>query len=294
MWSGISPTRVPLTLAIAVAIGGAIVSYGPMDIRGSLLENNRADNGGALYPRWANARMTIFRSVLRNNRARNPAQGWGGAILAWDGAPVSVEASDIYGNTAFAGGGIYNFGNSLLILSGGTRLRENVAEHWGGGVLNKSGMVALDGAILSDNSAAYGGGIENDGTATLLNVTLSGNRATDSGGGLDNWGSAALTNTTLSGNGATYGGGIENAAWSEATLLNVALSGNAATYGGGIDGDRNGRLTVRNTIVVDSPGGGNCSGRVKGSICPVTLAAALAMGGITSRPFWAHSAITMG
>ena len=42
--------------------------------------------------------------------------GWGGAVLAWDGAPVTIERSDISGNLARVGGGIYNFANSVLML----------------------------------------------------------------------------------------------------------------------------------------------------------------------------------
>jgi hypothetical protein len=50
----------------------------------------------------------IVGSVLRNNQATDTTDGWGGALLAWDGAPVTIEGSDIYSNTAQSGGAIYN------------------------------------------------------------------------------------------------------------------------------------------------------------------------------------------
>src|SRR5205823_770532 len=104
----------------------AIVSYGPLHITNSLLEGNRAANGGALYPRWSNAQTTIVGSLLRNNHATDTTNGWGGAMLAWDGAPVTIQASDIYSNTGRQGGAIFNWANSVLYLSG-TRLRNNTA-----------------------------------------------------------------------------------------------------------------------------------------------------------------------
>jgi hypothetical protein len=217
----------------AAASGGAILSYGPLTITNSLLEGNRALNGGALYPRYGGARTLIVNSVLRNNQAIGTNDGWGGALLAWDGAPVTIEGSDIYGNRAQIGGGIYNFANSMVTLLGNTRLRDNIASDSGGGGLYNAGTATLTNVTLSGNSAlGDGGGILNTGTATLTNVTLSGNSA-GTGGGLANAGTATLTNVTLSGNNsAGFGGGVYDAG--TATLSNVTLSGNSAESGGGL------------------------------------------------------------
>jgi hypothetical protein len=246
----------------ASASGGAIVSYGELHIDNSLLEGNRAHNGGALYPRFANARTVIVNSVLRNNRTIGTTEGYGGAILAWDGARVEVHHSDIYSNTAQVGGAIYNYANSVLFLDGGTRLRDNVTIYDGGGIFN-AGTATLTNVTLNGNSTTnYGGGIDNfSGTATLTNVTLSGNRA-DFGGGIFNRGTATLTNATLSGNSGILGGGVRNLG--TATLTNVTLSGNSAPSGGGILRDY-GTVALKNTIVANSPAGGNCSGGVTNS-----------------------------
>jgi hypothetical protein len=169
----------------AQASGGAIVSYGPLYITNSVLEGNRAANGGALYPRWSNARTSIANSVLRNNRTTDTTNGAGGAILAWDGAPVYLEFSDIYSNTAALGGGIYNFAHSLLFLNSGTRLHDNAASHSGGGILNDEGAtMTVINTTFSGNSASRGGGISNVefGRMTLTNATLIYN----SSGALDN------------------------------------------------------------------------------------------------------------
>ena len=130
----------------AALSGGAILSLGPLTISNSLLEGNTALNGGALYPRFAGARTTIVNSVLRNNQATDTTDGWGGAILAWDGAPVTIDNSDIISNTAISGGGIYNVANSVLTLQNNTRLRNNVVVKWGGGLYN-DGTATLSHAI---------------------------------------------------------------------------------------------------------------------------------------------------
>jgi hypothetical protein len=324
----------------ATLSGGAILSYGPLTITNSVLEGNTALNGGALYPRFAGAQTVIVNSVLRNNRTTSTTDGWGGALLAWDGAPVTIEASDIYSNTARSGGAIYNT-HSVLTLRSNTRLRDNIAGYSGGGLYNQAGTATLTNVTLSGNSAEYygggifnvdgtasltnvtlsgnrtltdggglyndltgtatldnvtlssntapnsnGGGIFNRGTATLDNVTLSGNGAFGDGGGLYNFGVATLTNVTLSGSLASFnggglynsgsvtltnvtlssnstsgsGGGIYNSTGTT-TLTNVTLKGNWARTGGGISRE-NGSLKVKNTIVANSPVGGDCAGAV--------------------------------
>ena len=250
----------------ATASGGAILSYGPLTITNSVLENNQALNGGALYPRFAGARTMIVGSVLRDNQATDTTNGWGGAILAWDGAPIAIEGSDIYSNTARFGGAIYNYAHSVLTLRSNTRLRYNATALFGGGLYN-AGTATLTDVTLSGNAAGEGGGLDNEGMATLDNVTVSGNSSQNVGGGLFNGtnlnseGTATLTNVTFSGNSAqNVGGGISNLN-STASLTNVTLSGNTAGDGGGIDQD-GGSVTVKNTIVANSPSGGNCAGAV--------------------------------
>jgi poly(3-hydroxybutyrate) depolymerase len=218
------------------ASGGAIVSYGALTITDSLLEGNKALNGGALYPRWPGALTTIQNSVLRNNQATDTSNGWGGAILAWDGAQVTILDSEIYNNTAQIGGGIYNFDNSLLSIVEST-LRNNHAAASGGGLFNAGKAFAyLEGVTLNGNSSGdTGGAWMNYGSATVVNSTVSTNAAVNDGGGLDNWGSVRMWNVTLSGNSAASGGGIYNF-----DALSVVI--------------------LENSIVANSPSGGNCAG----------------------------------
>jgi hypothetical protein len=267
--------------------GGAIVSTGPLTITNCLFEGNRALNGGALYPKFPSAPTTIVNSVLRDNHATDiTTNGWGGAILAFGGAPVTIERSDISTNSAQDGGGIYIFPASSVTLNGST-LHDNKASGNGGGVYALNGGTAtLTNVTLSGNRGNSGGGFYSyDSTATLTNVTLSGNSAISSGGGLHtDRGTATLTNATFNGNSAGEGGGISNYNGT-ATLTNVTLSGNSANDGGGLY-NFNGTATLvnvtmsgnsaissgggiyqlgvvkilalKNSIVANSPTGRNC------------------------------------
>jgi hypothetical protein len=188
--------RATIRNSVSALSGGAIVSYGPLTVLDSVLEDNEALNGGAIYPRFPPAQTTISGSVLRFNKATDGTNGWGGAMLLWDGAPVSIEKSDIYGNTARLGGAIYVFPNSFVVLNSST-LRNNVAKD--GGALYNYQKVTLVNVTLSTNGAsATGGGLFNESgsSATLTNVTLSGNTA-NSGAGIANFGFAQLANTII-------------------------------------------------------------------------------------------------
>ena len=97
--------------------GGAIVSYGPLNILDSTLTGNTAINGGALYLRFPGSQTNIVHSTLDNNHAiGGSSYGKGGAILLWDGAMVTIQGSDIDDNTAYNGAGSYITDNSSLIL----------------------------------------------------------------------------------------------------------------------------------------------------------------------------------
>jgi sugar lactone lactonase YvrE len=248
----------------STASGGAIVSTGPLTIINSLLDANQALNGGALYPRFPGAPTKIVNTVLRDNYATDTTNGWGGAILAWDGVPVTIEGGEISGNGARQGGGIYHFGNSVLTLRNGASVHHNRATSAGGGIYTYSGTALLTNVNISSNGAGAGGGLfKYTGTATLSDVGLSHNTATYSGGGLYNEsgtatvtngtitynqaeaesggglysgsGTATLTNVTLSNNDAALdGGGLYNSYNSTATLTNVTLSSNNADNGGGL------------------------------------------------------------
>src|SRR5262249_1078521 len=122
--------------------------------------------------------------------------------------------------------------------------------------------------LFGNSARSYGGGILNAGTVTLANCTLSSNSARW-GGGILNAGTVTLVNCSLDGNAVTYyGGGIYNGSYSTATLANCTLSSNSARNGGGgIWIENISRVILNNSIVANSPQGGDISnaGILRGS-----------------------------
>ena len=150
-------------------------------------------------------------------------------------------------------------------------------------------LTIADGAGAVTTVGRQGGGINNDGTLEVVNVTFSGNQA-ESGGGIDNglFSKLKVTNSTFSGNSAVGGGGIYNRSGPlEVTnntfsnnsasnsgggiyhvstvdmvkVTNSTFSGNSADEGSGIYNNGSPtRVTLSNTILANSPSGGNCLG----------------------------------
>jgi|GEM_PF-1019801 len=139
------------------------------------------------------ASLTLEEVVVTNGRTDDD----GGAIFNSVASRVVVRQSTLSGNTADAGGGLYNRGVSTFIAS-----------------------------TVSGNAAnSTGGGVENADSATLRleNSTVSGNGAALRGGGINNGVASDLTirHSTLAGNGADDGGGIHN----DVFFLRLAISG---------------------------------------------------------------------
>jgi CSLREA domain-containing protein len=123
-----------------------------------------------------------------------------------------------------------------------------------------SGTITLVGSQLPNITAA-GGALTIDGTGKT--VTISGNNAVrvavvDAGASL------TLNNLTIANGIATgdYGGGINNLG--TLSITNSTFSNNSADLGtsGGISNTDSGTVTLRNTIVANSVGAGNCSGTI--------------------------------
>ena len=222
--------------------GGAIVNYGSLTISQSTFEDNAGANGGAVYPRWSGSRTVVDHSIFRRNRTTSATDGWGGAFLLWDGAPLVIQDSLIEENSATYGGGLFNFPASSIVMTR-TVVRANTAQY-GAGIYNERATLTMSDSMLLGNTAVrYGGGIDNRGGAVAIQGgVLNENHVTyleGTGGAVNNWyaynaatgqqiqGTLAMTDTTASTNDAGQrGGGIFNTgtAW----LTRVTLDHNSA------------------------------------------------------------------
>ncbi len=197
------------------------------------------DSGGGIYNKGT---LNVTNSIFSNNRA-------GGS----SGDPGVI----------FGGGGIANYSTATVTNS---TFFTNSATYYGGGILNYPGAtLTVVNSTFAGNGLplASGGGIDNLGAATVTNSTFSDNH-TGTGAGISNNGTLNVTNSTFSGNSATgAGGGIANYNGTT-TVTNCSFSGNSGGFGGGIY-HQAGTVNVTNSIVANSPSGGNCSGTLVGS-----------------------------
>ncbi len=139
----------------------------------------------------------------------------------------------------------------------------------GGGAIRNDGTLLLNQSTVSLSSASVGGGIlsTNASSLVVLGSTLTGNAAL-TGGGIANRGSTLkIINSTLFNNSATDsaatsgGGAIEIGLSTSVTqIINSTIAGNNAftSSKSGIY-QKDGTLTVQNTIVANNTGGGNCA-----------------------------------
>jgi predicted outer membrane repeat protein len=214
--------------------GGAIINYGPLTINNSLFELNQGGNGGALFLRFPNGYAVISNSTFRGNNTTSETEGWGGAILLWDGAAVTLHASRLEGNQAVSGGAINNrFANSSITIDQNSVLQGNSATDSGGAIYTL-GSSTLNNSTFTLNTAYDGGGIYNGGSSGILQgfgLTFSQNSAGFFGGAIDNFADLFISGSTFVQNSASHGGVIGNS--DNAFISSSTLSGNSAVLTGG-------------------------------------------------------------
>ncbi len=256
------------------SLGGGIRNAGALTLSNTTVSGNSATFGGGIYQ--SGGGLILNSSTVSGNSA--PLEGGG---INNDLGTVTLNSSTVSGNSGSPGGGVYSTGTLNLIgstvannssssnggglSSPGTMtltssvVSGNTALNDGGGIYS-TGAATLNSSTVSGNSADFGGGICNcGGTLILTSSTVSGNSAaTGYGGGIYNDGTLTLTSSTASGNSATYGGGIFNNTSGTLDVNSSTVSGNSADFGGG--GIYNsGTSKIKNTIVANSPSGGNCT-----------------------------------
>ncbi len=174
------------------------------------------------------ASSSIRRSLLEDNRAGT----LGGAIYA---AELELEDTQIVGNSADAGGGIFIDANAdytsspLSVTLTDTTVEDNVSHSNGGGMYVLSGSdVVVNGGTFTGNVAAL--------DVPKKNYVAAGGAIVAAAG--DESGTITLANMTIDNNDADYGGGImvNESDGTQATVFleNVLVRNNRAAYGAGL------------------------------------------------------------
>jgi CSLREA domain-containing protein len=163
--------------------------------------------------------------------------------LALGDVHVLIARTDFDSNSASAGGAIYNLNADVVVLDS---TFQNNQSYFGGGAIYNSGTTIVRNSTFVNNTTG-GGGLGGNGGAlyntannhlTLVNSTVASN--------------------TVVNNGSASGGGLYNAG--TLTLANVTVSGNTAQtgLGGGLAVGAGSTTTLHNSIIANSPQGGDC------------------------------------
>lgn len=194
-------------------------------------ELNTAKNGGAIA-----INSNSVATVVGSNFKTNEATGNGGAIWL-GGKSLDITSSEISGNTAKLGGGIYVtgastalVGNELTVAS--NEATENSADGYGGGIHIAGGAtVTITDLTLNANKSAHGGGIGLIGgsTLTINGISAKGNEATGYTTTDD-----AGTVTINKGNGGAINAGEGSLTIGKGTkILSNVFEENVANFAGG-------------------------------------------------------------
>jgi sugar lactone lactonase YvrE len=197
--------------------------------------------GGAFYN---DGFLTLSNCYLTANQAVGGPGGNGGngSMIGGSGGPGGSGA----------GGGACNLG-SLAVFN--TSFVDNSAQ---GGIGGPSGGVMMPEHNAAAGGSAAGGAIWNLGSLSGRNVTLFRNRTTGGVGSLIN----AFGRDLWAANGFGNGGALGNT--NAVGLTNCTFSGNSADFGGAI-GSWSGPVVCVNSILANSPLGGNTWGTITDS-----------------------------
>lgn len=248
----------------AVAISGnhavgvfRVNSGATLNLNELTIADGNADYGGGI-------RNLGILTVSNSTFSANSAEYDGGGIYD-QGGPVSISNSIFVGNSAGLGGGIYSRG-SMLMVDDSAFSGNNAATRGGGLYITSPSLLAVSNSAFDDNSAGNSGGGIGIGNcpATVSKSTFFSNSAGDGGGVSIHSGGLTLSNSTLVGNSASRYGGAVIFSPGALTVSNSTFSGNYAPNGGGIANvsGMSGVVTLENTIVANSPTGGNCYGAI--------------------------------
>lgn len=242
------------------AIGGGglyIEGKGDIQLSDVILDSNTALNGGGIYADFSTqgGSLTLDKVVVHANTATVGGVGAGGGVYAYLPAAFSqltIQDSRVYSNTTDGtGGGLYVNGNTAGQWSiTRSEIYSNTAVA-GGAIGNFAPLTLSDSRLHNNSASSDGGAIEAFAPIIILRTTLDANTAGRFGGGLfdiQDGGTvqefAHIEASTLSGNAAQYGGAIYHDGYptpsSLLMLLNSTLNGNVAFRRNGVTGTSDG------------------------------------------------------
>ncbi|MEE6262440.1 hypothetical protein [Plantactinospora sonchi] len=265
-----------------------VINGGELELVDVILDNGRAELGGALWVEhggsavitrttfkrntalavkdggggavFNDGHMTITESEFRDNSAAG-VEGQGGGLL--NGGVLTVRKTDFVKNSAGGiGGGMANFRGAADVTE--TAFVDNNAGE-GGGLASSSARTKVWDTKVTGNTAKVGGGLSTrDATLDLRHLTVTHNTSTVDGGGISSVQALlVVNNSTVTTNTTRGDGGGIFAEKSNAFVRWTEVSRNKAagpeSKGGGVYAEAGQLSLVKSTIVENSstkePGG---------------------------------------
>ena len=207
---------------------------------GEISGNTSTANGGGIY-NDSSVNFSMRRGAIKGNTAL----GDGGGVMNSNNTVFTMEGGEISGNNAnesgkkhyYNGGGGVNLANHVTFTMSGGEISGNTSGYFGGGVaVALYATFTMSGGEISGNNAFSGGGVINTSGSLIVNGgKISDNTAGDSGGGVFNHNHAdfVMNDGRITGNTAVRGGGVNNDSSSSFEMAGGAVTGNIAEFSGG-------------------------------------------------------------
>lgn len=234
----------------------------PIIIDGQAATIRRSDAPGTpafrIFMVGSSGNLTINNIFLRGGSVLED-HSYGGAILNY--GVLFISTCDVYENSAYRGGAIYNLGTFETLWS---VYYDNQAESTGGAI-HSSGEMTLDRSQFGQNLASWGGAVHNhDALATIEGSIFAQNQAgsdgylTGFGGAISNTsgdatppvGKMYIYDSKFNSNDAGYGGAIANMNFSEIAIQDSPFYDNYARQGGAIFNQE--EMTLIRSVLYDN------------------------------------------
>jgi CSLREA domain-containing protein len=298
--STITGTPSTITLASALpTITEPLSIQGPGTVAGNSNITISGDGNYKIFAMYGNAYafgvsgLTLSDGYLANGRGGAIHVEDSGAAMA--GEPtLTVQDSELSGNTSAAGGAIYAFRASVSVqdsdISNNTATGHSYGTGGGGIYLfpGIAGTLTIDHSTMSGNTASHGtsmyahatgGAVHSGGATDILDSTISGNSTDGShgaGGGLYlNTGldPSTIQDSTISGNYTTgqysEGGGLDLTAYSSTIITGSTIvdnyttgdnaNGGAIAFHAGAQDPGNADISIENSTIADNDTSGTAA-----------------------------------
>ena len=226
--------------------GGAIIaSNSSVDISQSKFEDNRADNGGAIFAEQ-NSIINVSGSEFVNNNANVT-----GGVLRSQSSTITIETCQFHENIAISGGVLFSYSSTMKLEQ--SKFHGNSAQQ-GGVVISISDDITIEMCKFHRNYATSFGGVlgSENSIIKLRQSEFHGNSAGNGGVVTLTYSTITIEASTFDDNTAILEGGVLLSADSIVTIGNSAFNNNTSPVGVVIFAIQNSKIQQHNSLLINN------------------------------------------